>query len=300
MSRFGTKMTLKQKRAWTGVIFISPWIFGFLLFFAKPLVVSFYYSFQNITIGDTGLNLEFIKFQNFIEAFTIDPNFIPNMFSTIQDIIGHVPVIVIFSLFIAVILNQKFKGRTVSRAIFFLPVIITSGIIIYILKQDVFNNSAAQGSTASYIFKSSGLQDMLINSGLSQGIVTFISSIVNSIFDLTWKSGVQILLFLAGLQTIPRSSYEAADMEGATAWESFWKITFPLISPVILVNIVYTIIDSFTDRGNLMMTMIKDIAFADMRYGYSSAVAWLFFLTIFIIIGIVYLLLSKKIFYMVD
>lgn len=296
-----SKLSYQQRKAWSGRLFILPWIIGFAFFFLKPLVQSLYFSFGNIVLNASGYAVEFIKLKNYNSALFEDPDFIRILAEAIRNMLYEVPIIIIFSLFMALLLNQKFKGRFLYRAIFFLPVIITSGIIITILKEDIFSSALKTGGLqASSMFKSSGLKDFLVQSGINYNLVTYFTDIVNRIFDLTWKSGVQILLFLAGLQSIPSSLYEASDVEGATAWESFWKITFPMITSIIFLNIIYSIIDSFTDYGSTIMQYIMKAAFGDFRYGYSCTLAWIFFLCVFAIISIVNVSLSKKIYYASD
>lgn len=293
------KMSFRQRRAWTGRLFILPWFIGILLFFAVPLMKSIWYSFQDMNFGNGGhLELDFIGLDNFVYAFTKDPDFVTVLMQTVGNIVYQVPVIILFSLFVAIILNQEFHGRVLARAIFFLPVIVTSGVIISILNQDSYSNMISQGNASSaFMFQSSGLQQMMIDNKVPEAIVNYMTNIINNIFNLTWKSGVQILLFLAGLKTISPQLYEAAKVEGATGWESFWKITFPMISPMILANTIYTIIDSFTDYSNYIIQMINNAAFQQLRYGYSSAIAWIYFIVVLVILGIVSLLIGRKVFY---
>jgi ABC-type sugar transport systems, permease components len=300
MKNLGIRLTYEQRRSWAGRLFILPWLLGFLLFFAKPLLQSVYYTFCEIKLGNKGYEIVFKGLVNYIFVFTQDPDFFRLLLpETLKNLVYEIPIIAIFSLFIAALLNQKFRGRGFVRAIFFLPVIITSGIIIHILKQDIFASSVMQSnSQAVYMFKSSGLQDLLLQNGLDYKIVNYFTEVINRIFDLTWKSGVQILLFLAGLQTIPGALYEAADVEGSTAWESFWKITFPMVSPYIVMNIIYTIIDTFTDYGNTVMQTIYDTAIMQVRYAYSCTLSWIFLVCVFTIIGIVNALISKRVYYM--
>lgn len=294
-------LTNEGRRAWTGRLFVLPWVLGFFLFFARPLVQSLVFSFQTISVDPQGLIARPAGIDNYAFAFVQDPAFARSLLEAMQNMAYEVPLIMFFSLFIAVILNQRFAGRTVARAVFFLPVVVTSGIVIAILREDIFARQIQSGNAqAAYVFRASGLQDMLVAAGLDYRLVNYFTNVVNRIFDMAWKSGVQILLFLAGLHTIPPSSYEVAQMEGATGWESFWKITFPLISPLILVNAVFTIIDSFTDYGNRVMQMIYDVAFRQIRFGYGAAIAWIYFLFVFAMLGLVNVLLSRRTFYLVE
>ncbi len=299
-------LSYEKKKGMSGIIFIMPWIIGFLLFFAKPLIQSLIFTFQKISITHDGFSTDFVGLDNFKYAFFLDPNFIRHVTSSIGNVFYEVPIIIMFSLFIAIILNQRFRGRVIARAVFFLPVIISSGVLVVLLKNDIFGNQL--GSTANvYLFESQGFTDLLLKTGIEPTIVLYFTDIVNRIFDLTWRSGVQILMFLAGLQTIPRSYYEASDIEGATGWDSFWKITVPLVSPIIILNMVYSIIDTFTqygdtgsNSGNTVVRIIYNTAFAEFNYGYSSAQAWIYFIVIVFILIIVYRIIGRKVFYMVE
>jgi ABC-type sugar transport system permease subunit len=209
----------------------------------------------------------------------------------------NVPLIVIFSLFLAVLLNQKFVGRTAARAIFFLPVILAFGIILSLESTSLVQavNEANAGGKVVNTLSSFELQDMMLNAGVSEGIVNYLSDAVNRIYQIVSQSGVQILIFLAGIQTISPQLYEAAKMEGATGYEAFWKITFPMVSPLILVNVVYTIVDSFS--MNEMTDLIRDTGFKNFNFGLSSAMAWIYFLAVALILLLSTYTISKKVFY---
>jgi len=289
----------KNRRAMTGRLFVLPWVIGVLTFFAVPFVRSLIFSFQSVKISSKGLSAAWLGLENYIEAFTKDPDFIKLLSNALQSMAYEVPIIIIFSLFIAVILNQRFRGRTAARAIMFLPVILSSGIIIAIFKEDVFAQSVVKsgGTETAFLFEGGGIQEILTAAKVSVPVIGVITNFVNRIFDTLWKSGVQILLFLSGLQSIPKTAYEAARVEGSTAWETFWHITFPLVSPIILVNVVYSIVDSFTDYANPVLQFINGVAYSEFRYAYSSALSWIYLLSVFLIIGLINLILSRKVFY---
>lgn len=292
------KKSYENKKRIIGMCFILPWFIGFICFFVKPCIQSFIFSFQKIFVSKKGFTTEFVGLDNFRHIFLVDPDFIRKLAESTRMMIFEVPLILVFSIFIAVILNQKFRGRMLARSLFFIPVIIASGIVIELLKQDILAQSISSAATV-YMFQSTNVEVILKQMGMNIQLVNFIVEVINYIFDLSWKSGIQILLFLAALQTIPGSMYEASSIEGATAWESFWKITMPMISPMILVNIVYTIVDSFTDYRNV--TMQKILSAADsFRYELSSAMAWSYFAIVSIILVIVLKQVSKKVFYIVD
>lgn len=210
----------------------------------------------------------------------------------------NVPLIVIFSLFIAVVLNQKFIGRSFARSIFFLPVILTSGVILTLestsLVMAVNEQNATSGSLIN-VLSSFELKRLMLEVGVSETIVNYLTGAVDRIYEIVSLSGVQILIFLAGIQTISPQLYEASKIEGATGYEAFWKITFPMVSPLILVNMIYTIIDSFSQ--NELVTLIRTTAFSQFDFGLSSAMAWIYFLAISLILLISTYLVSRKIFY---
>jgi len=276
-----------------------PWMLGALLFFAFPLLQSFLFSFQEVKITDQ-IAASWVGFRHYINAFTKDPEYIRTLMDSMVNMLYEVPIIIIYSLYMAIIINQKFKGRFFFRAMMFLPVVVSSGIVIAIMKEDLFAQSVVKqgGSDPAFLFQSTGIEDLFIRAGIAPAAVQFVTGIINRIFDTLWKSGVQILLFLSALQSVPDSAYEAASVEGSTAWETFWLITFPLVSPTILVNIIYTIVDSFNDYGNPVLRSINQMAFVQFRYSYSAAMAWIYSIAVLIIIGLVQLILSRKVFYM--
>ena len=208
----------------------------------------------------------------------------------------QVPTILIYSLFVALLLNREFPGRMLLRGVFFLPVIIASGVILDILKADVMSEITLSGEKSGALFRVSALTDMLTQMGLGSDLIALISETANSIFELSWRSGIQILLFIAGLQTVPTHLYEAATMDGCTAWEKFWKITFPLLTPVMMISLVYTITDHFTSATNSAMRMILDYS-SNFELAYSSALSWMYFLVILLVLGVLFALFGKRIVY---
>lgn len=298
------KLTLQGKDAVAGYLFIIPFLVGFFGLFLPMLLKSVMFSFSNMTVEKGGYVLEKAAnsgFEHYIRALTIDPKFNLQLLGAVKDMAVNVPLILIFSFFAANLLNQKFRGRGVARSIFFFPVILTSGIVLGIESSDLLQATLGpegmlSADDASTVFNVATF--LLKYTNLPSGIVTYLSEAVLGIYDIVIASGVQILIFLAGLQGISPSLYEASNMEGATAWENFWKITFPMISPLILVNAIYTIIDSFTSANNELMSLIKKTIFNDVRYGYGSAMAWIYFLVIAVIISVVGGIIAKRVFYM--
>ncbi len=298
------KLTLRGKDAVAGYLFLIPFLVGLFGLFLPMLFQSVAFSFSNMTVEKGGYVLSRAAnhgFEHYIRALTIDPNFNLQLLGMVKDMLVNVPLVLIFSFFAANLLNQKFRGRGIARSIFFFPVILTSGIVLGIESSDLLQAtlgpegmlSADDASTffnvASFLVRYTSLPDP---------VITYLSQAVLGIYDIVIASGVQILIFLAGLQGISPSLYEASNMEGATAWENFWKITFPMISPLILVNTIYTIIDSFTSANNELMTTIKKTIFGEVKYGYGSAMSWIYFLVIAVIISVVSAVIAKRVFYM--
>lgn len=286
---------VRKQRA--GYVFIFPWILGFLFFFAEPMIESIIFSFSEVTAGQTGLVTQFTGLANYEMVLVKTDEFLRYLWTAVVNMLSEIAIIPLFSLFIALMLNQKFRRRMVYRAIYFLPVIMTSGVVFTMMSGVM--SSSLSGTQNAY-FQSTGLMNILIQGNVPLSVVNFITSVVDRIFSLTLKSGVQILLFLSGLQKIPASSYEACKIEGATAWDSFWKITFPLILPMMMLNIVYTIIDSFTaygtqEAGNVVMAYIYRIGFGkSMKFGLSAAMSWLYFIVIIIFLTLAYLVVGRK------
>lgn len=297
--------TLEDQKAVAGRLFILPWLIGAVFLFLLPFVQSALYTFSKITVGDEGVKLVFYKFSDFFHnynyLFTQNPDFIPKLTASIESMLWQTPIIVFFSLFVAMLLKSKFHGRTFARAVFFFPVIIASGVVISILRENASMATNVAGNfsnqQAGYLFQAPSFATTLIALDIPEALLAPLINLTNEMFDLAWKSGVQILLLLAAVNNIPSSSYEAADIEGATEWEKFWKITFPLVSPTLLVTVMYTIIDAFTDYGNKVMLMVNDFK-SKNQYEMSTTVAFSYFLCILVIIGLVNAIISRHVFYM--
>lgn len=283
-----------------GVFFISPWLIGFIFLFLFPLLQSIRFSFNKLNIVEGGYELIGVGWGNFKNALLINPNFNRILTESIIDVIVTVPLILFFSLFVATLLNQKFRGRLAARAIFFLPVILASGAISAAEASGLINligdsnainemGSAASGINGDYIAM------MLLDMGVPMVFVDYLLQAILRIYEIVSSSGVQIIIFLAALQGISSSMYEVAKIEGATAYETFWKITFPMVSPLILTNVIYTIIDSFTN--STITRTIYTTAFQNLDFGLSAAMAWLYTIVISIILIVIGVTISRKVFY---
>ena len=296
----GMKIPYERRKALYGYGFLAIWILGTIWLFLKPLITSLWYSVNTTEVTVGTMKTTFVGLQNYIDAFTIDTDYTTALLSVLEDTLWSTPIIIIFSMFIAVILNQKFHGRTFARAIFFLPVIIATGPVMSIINGDMDTSGYSGGSEAfSTMFETDMAGELLTFLGIysiNDTVTEMISLITSDVFNLVWNSGIQIIIFLSALQNIPVSAREAASIEGATAWEFFWKITLPYISPMIVTNLVYTIVDSFIDTDNEVMTLVLSEA-SDWNHGYSAALAWIYFLIVIVVLGIVLAVINKHVYY---
>lgn len=286
------KSDLRRKEALYGYLFISPWIVGFLGLFLRPLITSIKYAFSKVSFTPTGVETSFVGIDNFTSPFQ-DIWFIPKTFGPgVSSFWYEASLVCVFSLFIAILLNQKFRGRAVARALFFLPVIIASGVVIQILRYNGLDTDLETEN--SFVFSSDGLAVLLNSIGFPDKIRQVFEQISNRIFDIVWLSGIQIILYLSGLQSVPKAEYEAAQIEGATAWECFWKITWVRVSPMTLVVVIYSIVDSFTNVSN---KMIKFISEGTSNMGVSCAMGWLMCVIAMVVLIVVGGLISRHVFY---
>lgn len=271
---------LMKREARTGLIFISPWIAGALIFLAYPLITSFYYALNNIRITPIGKVFTFVGQGNFTEILLADPDFGTKLINYILKTIISVPVIVSFALIIALMLNENIKGRGFFRVIFFIPVIIVSGPILGMLSsQDAGTITAIDTRSIS----------SAISAVLPKAVAEPISELFENMVTMLWYAGVPILLFLSGLQKIDKSMYEAAQIDGGSEWECFWKITLPTIKPLILLSNIYTIVFISNNDQNEIIGLIKASMFSGIQekgYGYASAMAWMYSIVVLLIVGL--------------
>ena len=307
-------ISLDRKKARAGWVFVLPFVIGFVLIYIPMIAESLIYTFTDVTatsLKDGIFSIKAVGFANYQEVLFNHTDFVERLVTGTTQLIIDSPAIIIFSLFMAVILNQKMIGRAAFRAIFFIPVIVTTGIIA---KTDLATqsttsqmeggmesgNQAQESGGVSQIVSSADFGALFSNMKVGGELQEYVVSIINNIFNIVNRSGVQLLIFLAGLQSISPAIYESCSIDGASAWETFWKITFPMISPMILVNAVYTVIDSFTSASNSVMSFIQDVlagnqASYDADYGVTMA--WIYFLIVIVIVAVVAGLLSTYIFY---
>lgn len=290
---------LQKRKALSGYLFILPFIIGFLVFMVKPLFQSLYMSFCNVELGSGNFNPIWAGLENYKYAFTVDPEFNRLLVEEITRMMIYSVAIIVFSFFVALVLNQKFHGRALVRAIFFLPVILSSGVILGLETDNQLMATLATQieETTQNISITGALEEILRTAGVGVRAFEELFEIIDNIYDVAIASGIQIIIFLSGLQTIPSSMYEAADIEGCTKWESLWKITFPMISSMFLVNWIYTVIDFCMRSDNEVIEKIQVVMIDQMKYGRASAMSWVYFILILAFIGVTALLISKEVYY---
>lgn len=298
------KLKYKHKRALFGYGFITPWLIGFVFFFLVPVISSLIMSFNEIVIKQGELNYTFLGLENFKYAFTGDEKFLPFLSECLLDLVINVPLILICSFFFSLILNQNFKGNTAMKVVFFLPVVLGNGVFALYQTQLMEIQGVAvemmQSESTGMLgdFTSSGLITFMSNAGLPEGVLEYLTIPIERIYTLMSKSGVQTFIFLSGLKAVPSSLYESAFVEGCSAWDSFWKITLPMVSPMIIVNTIYTIVDSFAAEDNTLLNYIYEIGFTNTKFGLSASMAWVFFAVLGVIVALVLWLINKRIVYL--
>ena len=291
--------SLDRKKARGGWIFVLPFVVGCVLVYFPILFESIKLSFceDGLIPGE----LIFVGFDNYADALTVDPDFVKTLLEGLGQMAFDIPAILIFALFMAVLLNQKMAGRAFFRAVLFVPVIISTGIMETLEAQDVIAGSVeggvedGSGQEENALIGAADLQWLFGNMKVGGELVDLVAGMISNIFNIVNRSGVQMLIFLSGLQSISPAIYESCQIDGASAWETFWKITFPMISPMILVNAVYTIIDAFTRNTNSIMMYINEV---EKNFTYrSAAMSWIYFIVVIVIIAAIAGLLSAFTFY---
>ncbi len=297
------RLSLAQRRSISGLLFIAPWLLGFLFFYVRTLFLTCQFSLSELTMNmeGGGYNLKFVGLDNFRYAFFEHGSFKQVLTTSVMDMVIDVPLITFFSLLMALLLNQKFKGRTIVRAIFFLPVILNSDAIMSAVSSAAAMMGEGINSTSSEMASNSagmGISYYISLFGdlmIPDEILEYVVGAVGRITDIISASGVQIVIFIAALQAVPSSLYEVAKMEGATAYETFWKVTFPMVMPHIITNIVYTVVDSFISSE--VVNLAYTTAFTNFNYGLSSVFSLVSTVVTCSILAIVVGLIQRKAFY---
>lgn len=286
MKKSKIRLTRTARDNIRGWLFVSVWVIGFLIFTIYPIFSTIQMSFNSVVISGDGLVKKFVGISNYRDTFLADVNFTKVLIKYIGEIVLEVPIAIVFSLVIALILSKNIKGKGLARTIFFLPVIIISGPVME--KFTDMGLMSIQGS------ENNELVYMVIEM-LPETMGEIVTTLINSFVMILWFCGVQILLFVSAIQKMDKSMYEAANVDGASGWESFWMITLPNLRGMIVINIVYTIITISTFDNNDVITMIQDNMFSIAHgLGYASAQAWVYFFILLMVIGFFMLLYGPR------
>jgi ABC-type sugar transport system permease subunit len=279
--------SLDSVRNRVGYTFVAHWALGLLMFFIVPLISSIWYAFNDVTVEVGNISTDYVGLNYFKELILEDPKYVNNLRDSVGMMCYSLPIIISLSLILAVLLNQKFKGRTVFRAIFFLPIIISNSVVMEMLNSEfvklpLFTSGTEADSLINYAEIIAGL-------GIPNGISPILTFLLSNTTSLIWKCGVQTILFLAGLQSISASMYEVSKIEGANKWEEFWLITVPSLRHIISLVIIYTMIEIFVSLDNELVSIAYE-RIDDSAFGMSSAMLWIYFAIVLVLIGTVYML----------
>lgn len=275
-----------------GYLFTMHWIIGIVIFFAMPLVQSVIFAFSEMEVVSGGFEINFIGFENFRRILLEDPSYESWLKSSATSYLYSLPLIILLSMSLALILNQKFRGRLFFRALYFLPVIISTGAVMNLIFKTSGSDMAGMGVSDAYSANMISVDDIIKLLDIQGEIATYITATISKLFDLVWSCGIQIVLFLAGLQSVPQSFFEASRVEGATKWEEFWFITFPMLSRVTLLVTIFTMVELITSERT---TIIRNV-YSMMRtgnYDETSAMMWFYFLICGGVMGIVVFLYNR-------
>lgn len=283
---------LETLKARYGFIFLAPWIVGMLLFFIVPIFQSAYFSFADISISASGVTTDFVGLKNFDYIIYKDTHYIDNLISAFGDMLISVPFILVVSLILAVLLNNEFKGRLFFRSLYFLPVIIAGGAVLDLYLGAASGNATEVAVNDTVSFGMVDFTAIFSALNLPQAIEQYLSIALDNLFMLVWQSGIQIILFIAGLQSIPDLLYEVSNVEGATKWEEFWFITLPMLGRTMFLVIVFTIVENITKSNNVVMSQGYNY-FNSLLYGRGSAALWLYFVIVGIVVALVLFVYNK-------
>ncbi len=276
-----------------GRLFVLHWEIGLIVFFIVPLFQSFYYAFCEVSYSAGSFIYDYIGFENFDYALNKHATFTNLLTQSLTSLLYSLPIIVILSLILALLLNQSFKGRLFFRALYFLPVIIASGVVIEHLFSSTGSELSSSGVSSSFASNMISVEDVLAWLSLPTEIGAYFTIVFNNIFNLVWNCGIQIVLFISGMQSIPDSLYEVSKVEGATKWEEFWFITLPMLARTIILVIIFTLVELITSKTNAVMALAYTFMKATINYGKASAMLWIYFIIVGALIAIIMFLYSK-------
>ncbi len=283
---------IEELKSRYGLMFILPWIIGLIIFFFIPIVQSIFYSFCEVVVTSDGVKTTWIGIESYRDILKVDPNYTTLLKESILSFAYSLPIILVLSLILAMMLNQKFRGRIFFRALYFLPVIIATGKVMSYIFTTTDEDLASMGVSGGMASGMISVEDLTGALNMGTEVAEFVSQAINNIFNLIWSCGIQIVLFLAGLQSIPATLYEASKVEGATKWEEFWFITFPMLSRITLLVGIFTMVELFVNERAPLVEQVYN-KMRGGQYDISSAMIWFYFLIACAIMGIVIFFFTK-------
>ena len=302
-SRPRRRLSVERRRMRVGYLFCLPLIFGLAAMFIPSMVQTVIFTLNDLEVDPTGngYSLVWVGLHNYQRALTENPQFLIHLKNSLQSMFIDLPVVVVFSLFMAVVLNQKFKGRLFARLVFFIPVLLATGVVASIESNTnllgMVADSTVDTGSAVDMSQLTGLRDLLLSLNFSDKLISIVASAANGIYGIVQASGIQIFILLAALQEIPGSLYEAAKVEGCDGWSLFWKITFPMVSPQLVVCGVYTVVDAYSSVSNTLSPYTEQVAFRLNQYGYATAMNFLYFLAVGLVLLVLSGIVSRLVFF---
>lgn len=287
------KKGIERRNSRNGLLFMLPWLFGVAIFFLMPMLQSIAFAFSDVKVTTSGFSLKIIGLDNFKYAMYESPKYLENLLDSLGEFAYQIPIVLILSFIIAVVLNGNFKGRTLFRSLYFIPVILANSVVMNFLGGSDTMEELSTVTQSAYLDGLIDFENIFMQMGIPIETTNFIFSYIDKIFDLVWKSGVQIVLFISGLQTIPDQLYEVSKVEGASKWEEFWYITIPMLGNTIVLTAVYTIIEFCVSTENKVVEQAYTMLLGQQIYGKSSAMLWLFFVIVAVIMGTIFIVFHR-------
>lgn len=287
------KKSIEKRNSRNGFLFTVPWLIGVALFFLKPMFQSIAFAFSDVKITTSGFGLDFLGFGNFKYALYESPEYLNNLLDSLSEFAYQIPIILILSFIIAVVLNGKFRGRTVFRSLYFIPVILANSVVMTFLGGSETIEELGAVTQSTYLDGLIDFEKLFSQMGIPTEATGIIFGYIDEIFDLVWQSGVQIVLFISGLQSIPEQLYEVSKVEGASKWEEFWYITVPMLGNTIVLVVIYTVIEFCVSTENKVVSQAYTMLLGQQIYGKSSAMLWLFFVIVAAIMAAIYMFFDR-------
>ena len=287
------KNSIERRNSRNGFLFVLPWCIGILLFFIRPIIQAIYFSFSDVKVGTSGFEVDFAGLKNFKFALYESPEYINNLMETLSDFAYKIPIILILSFILAVVLNGNFKGRTFYRSLYFVPVIVANSIMFDYINGGSEIKELGQVAQSAYLEGVIDFESLFMQMGIPTETTSMIFGYVDRIFDLIWQCGVQTVLFISGLRSIPEQLYEVSKVEGASKWEEFWFITVPMLGNTIVLVAVFTVIEFCVSTSNSVINQAYTMLIGQQIYGKSLAMLWIFFLTVAVLMCAVFILFKK-------